>query len=309
VSRKILGYMVVVILAILACRPAMAQSIRLQIDSNNSTARLFLASSKQANVGINVGVARIHGVVSWNSSYPAQSVFEFTAYPADQSEPGVRPGDKEPGQFVPKTTNYAVIDFKSKRVVPVDQGTFRVTGDLTVTQVQRFASWDPSEAYSGPVYGPAVVSSTTEEATFVFSRAKVAGTPVEEGGPDKWEAYSVIAGEDFPELLNAVAATAWPVFVAEEKWVMPSTVGEDFSGPVCTGKTVDRLPRTDIHCEMPSTVGEDFAGDVCVGTPLQLVANNQTGKGKNQIAANEVKMQLAVQLTQEEPVHGGISKK
>jgi len=115
-------------------------------------------------------------------------------------------------------------------------------------------------------------------------------------GPGKRQGSSVIAEEDFPELMNAVAATDWPIFVTREDCVMPSNVGEDFSGAACTGGRIDRLARTDVHCQMPSTVGEDFAGEVCTGTALQLARNaaqdrfearQHTGVDQDQLAASE----------------------
>jgi len=99
-----------------------ARSTRIEIDSDHSTMRLFVSSSKQPDGGINVGVARMNGVVLWKLNDPAQALVEFTAYPADQNGPGVHPGDKEPGPGVPKTENYAVIGFKSKHVVPMGGG-------------------------------------------------------------------------------------------------------------------------------------------------------------------------------------------
>jgi hypothetical protein len=88
---------------------------------------------------------------------------------------------------------------------------------------------------------------------------------------------------------------------------MPSVVGEDFSGPVCTGKTVGTLPRGDIHCEVPLTVGgEDFSGEVCTGTALQMASSdavlNQWERHQHragtpkELIANEVMIQLDMKL-------------
>lgn len=288
---------------------ATAQSDGTKIDSDHSTARLILSSSQKAESSINVGVARMNGEVRWNANDPAESVFKFTAYPADENEPGVSPDDKKPGKNIPDTANYTVITFKSNQVVPGENGTVRVAGDLTVTRVERIATYDPSEAYSGPTYGPAIVRSVTREAVFVFQQAKMTDAATK-GDPTIWVASSLISGEDFPQLLNAVEATDWPVFVSDEQCTMPLTVGEDFSGPACTGERVDTAARTDVHCEMPSTVGEDFSGEVCTGTPLQIEANDTTqdkiepqyhqSGTTNQLVADQVKIQLAIHLAQGE---------
>ena len=120
-------------------------------------------------------------------------------------------------------------------------------------------------------------------------------------------ASGTISGEEFPELLNAISTTNWPAFVADEQCAMPLTVGEDYSGPACTGKTIERASRTDLECTMPSTVGEDYAGEVCTGTPLHVVTGRKAenysverGQGfrrSDELVADEVKIELDLQLT------------
>jgi len=75
------------------------------------------------------------------------------------------------------------------------------------------------------------------------------------------------------------------------------------------------LPRTDIHCEMPSTVGKDFAGEVCTGTPLQRAPSNAVlnrwekqqhrGGRPDEFVANELMIQLDLRLTQMDSVPSG----
>lgn len=132
-------------------------------------------------------------------------------------------------------------------------------------------------------------------------------------------ASSVIIGEDFPELSNSVSVMDWPAFVANERCVMPSNVGEDFSGPGCTGNLVELTPRPDIHCEMPATVGESFAGEVRTGDPLRIApsdaAENNAGKHQhktgapNELAANEVMIQLDMKLTRTDSGRSAIAGK
>lgn len=288
------------LIAVLAALPAAAQNAKFQIDSDNSTARLFVTSSKSPDKSVNVGVARMNGKVRWNAADPSKSVFDFSMYPADE---------KEAGQTRSESANYAILSFKSKHVVPIADDTVRVTGELTVSDIERVASYNPSEAYSGPTYSPAIVHSAKREATFVFQRTKAGDQVARDLGGD-WVASAVIIGEDFPELLSAVSATNWPVYVAEENCVMPSTIGEDFSGPVCTGKDVDTQARTDLQCTTPLTVGEDFAGEVCTGTPLQVASEYSAQNHKaeaNQLVADEVKIQLAVKLAGNEVARVGAS--
>lgn len=301
--RRISYFAFIAVVALLAGRLAMAQDNTAPVDSQYSFARLFLAASKSPDIAINAGVARVSGRVNWNDSDPAASTFDFTAYPAGQNEALEDPGNPASYKNLPKTGSYTVIDFKSKHIESIDEGTYRVTGDLTVTQAERQASYGPSESYSGPVYGPVTVHSATQTAVFVFRRAQTT-----QNDPAKWLATSIVTVEELPELLTAVAATDWPVFIAEEHCAVPSNVGEDFSGVACSDLTVDRVPRTDLQCAMPSTVGEDFAGEECTGTPLQLAANtssesqyvsrSHSADPATQLVADEVRLQLELQLGQ-----------
>jgi hypothetical protein len=278
--KKLALVALLVISGMICIVPVAAQSAVWRIDSEHSTARLFLASSKNPGAGENIGVARASGVIDQNAGSSTIPNFDFTIYPADKT-PTEDQSVKDPASDL----DYTVISFKSTRVVPVDEETFRVTGNLTLNYVERLATYDPSEAYAGPVYGPAVHHSVTQEAVFDFHRVSPYSIQKAKESNAEWFASSTNKGEDFPQLLNVVSGTNWPTFVADEKCTTPSNVGEDYSGATCTGETVERTARADVRCMMPSTVGEDFAGEVCTETsPVQLVAN-------------EVRMQLDLQLT------------
>jgi hypothetical protein len=255
--------------------PVMAQDTVWRIDSEHSTARLFLASSKNPDAGDNIGVARTSGVIDHEAGDPSRSDFDFTIYPADKTA-------DESG----KNPDYTVIRFKSTHVVPVNEETFRVTGHLTLSYVERSMTADPSEAYSGPLYGPPVHQSVTQEAVFEFHEVSPAGTQKATDNKAEWLASSTTIGEDFPQLFKVVSTTNWPTFVADERCMVPS-IGEDFSGPSCTGETVERIARAGVRCEVPS-IGEDYAGEICTATsPVRV--------------ANEVQMQLDLHLTKTAP--------
>jgi len=63
--------------------PVLAQSRDLHINPEPSTARLFLASSQKPDASVNVGVARIKGVIHWNTNDPGSSTLDFDISPAD----------------------------------------------------------------------------------------------------------------------------------------------------------------------------------------------------------------------------------
>lgn len=272
--------------------PALAQNSSSQIDSEHSTARLYLASTRNPDSNLNVGVARTSGVVKLDSAIPD---FDFAIYPADK-KPSL---DRSAANRREDQPNYTVIAFKSRRVVPLAADSYRVSGNLTLTYVQRTVSYDPSEGYSGPTYGPSITISQTQPASFEFRRVTPSGSTA--GG--EWLASSSISVEDFPELLAAVSSTVWPVFVADEQCARPSNIGgEDFSGPACTGERIDVAARKDLRCDAPATVGEDFSGEVCTqiapaitapGQEQTLSARHHHGHADaSRIVANEVQIQL-----------------
>ncbi|HET6933053.1 MAG TPA: hypothetical protein VFI45_22200 [Candidatus Acidoferrum sp.] len=291
-SKKFFEFALVALAGLFAVTPVFAQNSVNQIDSEHSTARLYLASTRNPDRNLNVGVARASGVVKLNSGNSAAPDFDFTIYPADQN-PSLAANRRQP------KTDYTVIAFKSRRVVPLAADAYRVSGDLTLTYVQRTVSYDPNEGYSGPAYGPSVTLSQTQPASFEFHRAIPSGSTASA----EWLASSTISAEDFPELLNAVASTVWPVFVADEQCAAPSNVGsEDYSGSACTGERVEVAARKDLNCDAPSNVGEDFSGEVCTQVAPSIVTPDEgrTLSAKHHqkfgdaahIVANEVQIQL-----------------
>ena len=298
--KKLAEFVFVALTGIISVSPALAQDSASQIDSEHSTARLYLASTKDPGDNLNVGVARTSGVINLSAGSSATPDFDFTIYPADKkpspSNSAANGREENP--------NYTVIAFKSRNVEPLNDDTYRVSGDITVTYVERVASYDPTEAYSGPTYGPSVTVSQTQSASFEFRRAVLPGN----SAGAEWIASTTVSGEDFPELLNAVSSTDWPVFVADERCTMPSNIGQaDFSGPSCTGERVDVAERKDLSCDTPAMVGEDFSGEVCSQIAPTVIApdKGQTFSAErhhentdpNLLIANEVQIQLHLLTT------------
>jgi len=287
-------FALVALTGLFSVAPVLAQNSTSEIDSEHSTARLYLPSTRNPDSNLNVGVARATGVVKLNSGEPATPDFDFTIYPADKK---ASLANSVADRFEEKP-NYTVIAVKSRRVVSLAADTFRVSGDLTLTYVQQTVSYDPSEGYSGPTYGRSITLSQTQPASFEFRRA----TPSASTANAHWIASSSISAENFPQLLAAISSTVWPVFVADEQCTTPSNVGgEDYSGPACTGERVVTAARKDLRCDAPATVGEDFSGEVCtqiapaIVTPDQgqsLSAKRHHKADSNHIVANEVQIQL-----------------
>ena len=293
--------------SVIFVEPCLAENTVWRIDSEHSTARLFLASSKNPDDTVNVAVARANGLVNRSADDSATPDFDFTIYPADktaslecfeQDQNNDKPGNRP---------DYTLIRFKSTSVVRVDNKTFRVTGNLTLRYVVRPVTYDPTEACSGPVYGSPITHSVRQASVFTFRQVNPSVAWAANSGDAEWSAFSTITADHFPRLLDAVSTTDWPAFVADQHCVMPSAIGgEDFSRPTCTGESIERTARKDLHCEMPENVGEDFDGEVCSQTSFPLLitdpaeiaweARHPRNREPNQLVANEVQIQLDLKL-------------
>jgi hypothetical protein len=105
----------------------------------------------------------VKGSLRLNAGSPARSWFDFTIYPADQGPASINEdGSLNAAEFsnVPRST---VINFRSKQVTLTGKGDLAVTGDLTLSHLERPYLVTYSEAYGGPVYGEPEVRSATRE--------------------------------------------------------------------------------------------------------------------------------------------------
>lgn len=305
-ARKFTVLLSFAFFGIFSASPALAQTTVWGIDSVNSTARLFVASSHRRDARINVGVARLSGEIKLNAGDSLPSAFIFQIYPADKYSKLLQPQGGGPAPHPLYGSHNTLLTFQSSAIEPRGKDTFRVRGALTATYVSRYPTYTPCKAYSGPEFGPPVTHTTTREATFLFRLSPRTRTRKAKKGTTEWVASSAIPSDLFPDLWNAVVTTDWPTFFLGEQCVMPAVMGEDFSGQECSGKVVQPEPRTDIRCVMPS-VGEDFSGVTCTGTPLSLVpiteevsvagAGAQASTGSQGVSSNEeVEIKLDMRL-------------
>jgi hypothetical protein len=220
--------------------PAHAQETW-RLDPQLSMVRLSLGSGSNA---LEIGLARVSGDVVFDSN--------------DLTDPSVNlkitPGN-EAG------ADYAKMSFTSKRSVMTSDGKLIVTGDLSVTRIERGVTADPNEAYAGPQYGNPVAYSDTHQITLVFS------DPLQLAARDGTMLFSgttSVIREDFPQVLDALTLDDWPAsLVNDEQCEAPSTVGEDYSGVKCSGTEIAAVSNT----EVPTGAGEGYYGFQPAVTP------------------------------------------
>lgn len=242
------------------------------IDNKHSDVELVTDATTnygKDKINFTVGVARVVGRVHIANDNPSESTFDFSMYPAHSTVPSIGEDGKLKASWLENRANHTLVCFHSKGTSQTADGRVRASGTLVLTRVDRNVEYSPSEAYNGPVYGPPMVHRMTREATFVFN----APTAAQKDSKD----VEVISGstkvvtEDFPQLYKAVMATYWPPVVQDENCTAPSVIGEDFSGPHCTGTFMNtpglpQEPRT-------SPPGEDYGSDDTSGFSA-VVGNN-----------------------------------
>jgi hypothetical protein len=218
---------------------------------------------------MDTGVARVTGKVKLDANDLDASVFDLSIYPADEDwGHALSPEGTLPTGYVLDSTDQTLLTFKSTRILRIGNGQLAVIGNLTLTRVERTVIATPTEDYAGPVYGDPVIHNETHEITFLFPSASAAhvSRPLTPAMLQKRAVLEIVGSarverDDFPELLSAIKETNWPAVVQNKDCHMPSTVGEDYSGALCTGTLVEAT-RED-NCDTPAPVGEDYSGPQC----------------------------------------------
>jgi hypothetical protein len=220
--------------------PAHAQETW-RLDPQLSIARLSLGSGSNA---LETGLARVSGDVVFDSNDLTDPSVNLKITPANEAG-----------------ADYAKMSFTSKRSVMTRDGKMIVTGDLSVTRIERSVTADPNEAYAGPKYGEPTAHTDTHQIALVFADPHQLAT---HDGTMRLSGTTSAIREDFPLLLDAVTLDDWPsVLVNDKKCEVPSTVSEDYSGAKCTGTEVAAVSNTQVQ----TGVGEAYHGFQPTVTP------------------------------------------
>jgi polyisoprenoid-binding protein YceI len=235
---KVTQFALAALLAAGFAAPALAQNTNWKLNSEHSTGRLFVGSTADPDTTFDAGIARVRGSVRLDAGAPTNSWFDFTIYPADQDPASINAdGSLGTAEFsnVPRST---VINFRSKEVKLTSDGDLAVTGELTLSHLERPFLITYDKEYGGPVYGEPELRSTTREVTFVFQNAAAAEAKAGSSRKLKLVASAGIKTEDFPGLFEAVTDANWPVVLEDKDCQEPATIGEEYHGTGCTGTPV-----------------------------------------------------------------------
>ena len=213
--------------------PALAQSANWKVDSDHSAARISVEDKTAAGSGITLllGGAGVSGSLRLDNADVSKSAVEFTIYPVGS---GLATGQaNDPAD--PDAAQTTILSFRSEQASWTSDGRLKVTGLLTVTQIERLAELNGNEAYSGPVYVDRVISLATREESFIFAIP----SPITPKSKTADVSTSLrINREDFPELVNAVLSTSWPAAAQDQNCEASLSFSEDYAGSFCTGSEV-----------------------------------------------------------------------
>jgi hypothetical protein len=240
-----------------------------QVDTRHSDAKLITDATTdygKTKINVTLGYARIYGRVKIDDGNPTKSSIEFRFYPAMSMVPSIDEDGKFLRAWLQNPASQTLVCFHSKRVERMRDGRVQATGELAVTRVDRNVEATPSEAYSGPVYGPPMIHRVSHEATFVFDLA-------EKDGGIRASASTSMFREDFPQLLKTVVNTYWPPLVQDENCQNPD-VSEAYSGAQCTGTYMATagLPA-EPHAANGEDVGVSQNFNAIVGNHLTILVH------------------------------------
>lgn len=211
-----------------------------QVDARHSDAKITTDGTTdfgKSKIDVVLGFGRVNGEVKLVDGDPANSHVDLHIYPATSMQPVIAEDGQFKTRWLMDPANQTLLCFHSKQVTMTPDGRLQATGELKLARVDRNVQADPTEAYSGPVYGPPIVHTVSKEATFIFDLPSEAKG--QQSGALKMSGSTAMTREMFPQLLKAVVNTYWPPLVQDANCQAASNPGaEDYRGGMCSGKVL-----------------------------------------------------------------------
>jgi polyisoprenoid-binding protein YceI len=247
-------------ITVLTITSVSAQGAKWKIDAGHSTASIFLARSGDTDPGINIAVAIAAGAMELDSADPSKFSLQLNIIPADQGDALLEPqGTLRTGAYA-ALSRYTVMSFQSKSAVRDASGELQLTGDVTITYVEREAPSDWNIAYSGATAITPVSKSATRTVTFTFDKSPSEIAYGQKVGWMEITGYGKIPLEDLRDMRFWLSNSVWPTLVEDRNCYTPnySVSMRDYHGAVCTGNVVETEPRKRVADG--STSGLDYSG-------------------------------------------------
>lgn len=235
-----------------------AQTVKWRMDAGHSVARIFLAQSGDPDPGLNVAVAMVAGTMDLDCADASRLSIKLTIFPADQAQALLNPDGSLRADAYAALSRYTIMTFQSKPAVRDPSGKLQLTGNITVTYVEREAPGDWNVGYSGAVVIPPVTKSFTREVSFTFEKSASEIAYGRKVGWIEMTGFGKIPLEENPRLRDWLWSSVWPMVVEDRNCYMPnySVSMRDYQGAVCTGNVVPTKPPK----EAPHSFGVDYSG-------------------------------------------------
>jgi polyisoprenoid-binding protein YceI len=237
-----------------------AQTAKWQIDAGHSTASIFLAESGETDPGVNIAVAIAAGTMELDAADPSKVSLQLNIIPADQGDALLDThGTLRAGAYA-ALSRYTVMSFQSKSAVRDQSGELQMTGDVTITYVEREAPSDWNIAYSGPTVIAPISKSATRSVNFTLDKSASEIAYGQKVGWMEITGRGKISLEDLPAMRFWLSNSVWPTLVEDRNCHMPnySVSMRDYHGAVCTGNVIETKPRKRVADG--STSGLDYSG-------------------------------------------------
>lgn len=232
-----------VTLAVLMAAPAFAGQQDWKVDSGHSYGEVSTeARVNQSREAVTLGATRVIGTLRFDPQQIANSSFQFDVDPEGSSK---------------NSGSYTVLKFRSQSAEREGNRQLRVTGALTVTEVQLEARLEGNEGYSGPQITGRVVKETTRQQSFLLGLPGGDSADAREEQAADVTALAKISAEDFPELVSAVLRTNWPAISTDQSCAPAGGGSEDYAGVTCTGAVLGQRSIT----RTARSFGEDYPGE------------------------------------------------
>lgn len=222
------------------------------IDFEHSFAAFSLNSSRESAPPIFPGMAKVAGFAKVDKNDPAKSTFELNIYPARQEEKVLNhDGTFRVGGYA-DLSRYTLLMFQSKRGALAADGRLMLTGDLTVTHVEREPSIAWNNSYTGAQNAEPEEHVGIREVTFTVENSVSDLRHGERVGFLRISARAVISRKEFTGLWTWMRNSVWPLVVENENCVMPQfTPGSmrDYRGASCEGNLIENPLREPVREE------------------------------------------------------------
>src|SRR6201993_1639020 len=247
-------------LTVLAVASVSAQNARWNIDAGHSTASIFLAQSGDSDPGVNIAAAIAAGTMEIDSADASKFSLQLNIIPAEQGDALLDPhGTLRPGAYA-ALSRYTVMSFQSRSAVRDPSGELQLTGNVTISYVEREAPSDWNIAYSGPAVITPITKNATRTVTFTFDKTASEIAYGQKVGWMEITGHGKIPLEDLRDMRFWLSNSVWPTLVEDRNCYTPnySVSMRDYHGAVCTGNVVETTPRKRVADG--STSGLDYSG-------------------------------------------------